>query len=65
MAILGNLVITPMWLGVPLDAVVAMIHLPILPPFNLIRPASTRCSRSHRVQEHLNLITQEEAGEGR
>ena len=25
MAILGNLVITPMWLGVPLDAVVAMI----------------------------------------
>ena len=34
MAILGNLVITPMWLGVPLDAVVAMI-LPILTPFNL------------------------------
>ncbi len=36
MAILGNLVITPLYLGVPFDAVVAMI-LPILTPFNLIK----------------------------
>ena len=36
MAILGNLLVTPAWLGVPLDAVVAMI-LPILTPFNLIK----------------------------
>lgn len=36
MAILGNLVITPLYLGVPFDAVVAMI-LPILTPFNLVK----------------------------
>ena len=38
MAVLGNLVVTPAWLGVPLDAVVAMI-VPILIPFNLIKCA--------------------------
>ena len=37
-AILGNLVITPAWLGVPLDAVVAMI-VPVLLPFNLLKSA--------------------------
>lgn len=37
-AILGNLVITPAWLGVPLDAVIAMI-LPILLPFNVLKAA--------------------------
>ena len=36
MAVLGNLVVTPAWLGVPLDAVVAMI-VPILIPFNLLK----------------------------
>lgn len=35
-AIVGNLIVTPMWLGVPLDAVVAMI-IPILIPFNLVK----------------------------
>ena len=35
-AIAGNLVITPAWLGVPLDAVIAMI-VPILIPFNLLK----------------------------
>lgn len=37
-AILGNLAITPAWLGVPLDAVVALI-LPVLLPFNAIKAA--------------------------
>lgn len=37
-AVLGNLVITPAWLGVPLDAVIAMI-VPILIPFNLLKGA--------------------------
>ena len=36
MAVLGNLVVTPAWLGVPRDAVVAMI-VPILIPFNLLK----------------------------
>ena len=36
MAVLGNLVVTPAWLGVPVDAVVAMI-VPILIPFNLLK----------------------------
>ena len=34
--LLGILVVTPAWLGVPLDAVVAMI-VPILIPFNLLK----------------------------
>ena len=37
-AVLGNLVITPAWLGVPLDAVIAMIA-PILIPFNALKAA--------------------------
>lgn len=37
-AVLGNLVITPAWLGVPLDAVVAMI-VPVLVPFNALKAA--------------------------
>lgn len=36
MAVVGNLLVTPAWLGVPLDAVVAMI-IPILIPFNLLK----------------------------
>ena len=35
-AIVGNLIVTPMWLGVPFEAVVAMI-IPILIPFNLMK----------------------------
>ena len=35
-AIVGNLNLPPMWLGVPLDAVIAMI-IPILIPFNLLK----------------------------
>ena len=35
-AIVGNLILTPMWLGVPLDAVIAMI-IPILIPFNFLK----------------------------
>ena len=36
MAVLGNLLLTPAWLGVPFDAVVAMI-VPVLIPFNLLK----------------------------
>ena len=35
-AVVGNLVVTPMWLGVPFEAVTAMI-IPILIPFNLLK----------------------------
>lgn len=35
-SIVGNLIVTPTWLGVPFDAVVAMV-LPILVPFNLLK----------------------------
>lgn len=35
-AIVGNLIVTPTWLGVPLDAVIVMI-IPILLPFNLLK----------------------------
>lgn len=35
-SIIGNLLLTPSWLGVPFDAVVALI-IPILIPFNLLK----------------------------
>ncbi len=35
-AVVGNLIVTPAWLGVPIDAVIAMI-VPILIPFNLLK----------------------------
>ena len=35
-AVVGNLIVTPMWLGVPFEAVTAMI-IPILVPFNLLK----------------------------
>lgn len=35
-AIIGNLLLTPSWLGVPFDAVVALI-IPVLIPFNIIK----------------------------
>ena len=56
MAILGNLVITPMWLGVPLDAVVAMI-LPILTPFNLIKAGINAVLTLTVYKSISNLIT--------
>ena len=56
MAILGNLVITPMWLGVPLDAVVAMI-LPILTPFNLIKAGINAVLTLIVYKSISNLIT--------
>ena len=56
MAILGNLVITPMWLGVPLDAVVAMI-LPILTPFNLIKAGINAVLTLIVYKSVSNLIT--------
>ena len=56
MAILGNLVITPMWLGVPLDAVVAMI-LPIPPPFNLAKAGINAVLTLIVYKSISNLIT--------
>lgn len=56
MAILGNLVITPMWLGVPFDAVVAMI-LPILTPFNLIKAGINAALTLIVYKSISNLIT--------
>lgn len=35
-AVVGNLIVTPMWLGVPFEAVTTMI-IPILIPFNLLK----------------------------
>ena len=54
--ILGNLVITPMWLGVPLDAVVAMI-LPILTPFNLEKAGINAVLTLIVYKSISNLIT--------
>ena len=56
MAILGNLVITPMWLGVPLDAVVARI-LPILTPFNLAKAGINAVLTLIVYKSISNLIT--------
>ena len=56
MAIVGNLIITPMWLGVPFDAVVAMI-LPILTPFNLIKAALNAVLTLIVYKSISNLIT--------
>lgn len=56
MAIIGNLIITPMWLGVPLDAVVAMI-LPILTPFNLAKAGINAVLTLIVYKSVSNLIT--------
>ncbi len=55
-AILGNLIITPAWLGVPLDAVVAMI-IPILTPFNLIKALINSVLTLIVYKSISNLIT--------
>lgn len=55
-AIIGNLLITPSWLGVPLDAVIAMI-VPILIPFNLIKGALNSVLTLIIYKSISNLIT--------
>lgn len=56
MAILGNLVITPLYLGVPFDAVVDMI-IPILTPFNLIKAVLNGVLTLIIYKSVSNLIT--------
>ncbi len=56
MAILGNLVVTPLYLGVPFDAVVAMI-IPILTPFNLIKAVLNAVLTLIVYKSVSNLIT--------
>ena len=56
MAIVGNLVVTPSWLGVPLDAVIAMI-VPILLPFNLLKGAINAVLTLALYKSISNLIT--------
>lgn len=56
MAILGNLVITPAWLGVPMEAVIDMI-IPILTPFNLIKAAINSVLTLLVYKSISNLIT--------
>lgn len=55
-AIVGNLIVTPMWLGVPFDAVVAMV-LPILTPFNLLKSAINAVLTLIIYKSISNLIT--------
>ena len=55
-AVLGNLVITPAWLGVPLDAVIAMI-VPILIPFNLLKGGLNSVLTLIIYKSISNLIT--------
>lgn len=56
MAVVGNLIITPSWLGVPLDAVIAMI-LPILTPFNLLKGVINAVLTLAIYKSISNLIT--------
>ena len=56
MAIVGNLVITPGWLGVPFDAVVAMI-IPVLIPFNVAKAAINGALTLIVYKAISNLIT--------
>lgn len=56
-AVVGNLIVTPMWLGVPFEAVTAMI-IPILIPFNLLKGFAQRGSDAGYLQiKSSNLIT--------
>ncbi len=55
-AVLGNLVITPLWLGVPLSSVVAMI-VPILIPFNLLKGIVNAVLTMVVYKSISNLIT--------
>lgn len=56
MAILGNLVITPFYLGVPVEAVVEMI-IPILVPFNVIKAVINAVLTLVIYKSVSNLIT--------
>ena len=56
MAIVGNLIITPAWLGVPMDAVIAMI-IPILTPFNLLKALLNSVLTLIVYKSISNLIT--------
>lgn len=56
MAAVGNLVITPAWLGVPLDAVIAML-IPILIPFNLAKGVLNAALTLIVYKSISNLIT--------
>lgn len=56
MAVLGNLVITPLWLGAPFEAVVTMI-LPILVPFNLLKAVLNAVLTLVVYKAISNLIT--------
>lgn len=56
MAVVGNLIVTPGWLGVPLDAVVAMI-MPVLIPFNLAKAALNAVLTLIVYKAISNLIT--------
>ena len=56
MAVVGNLIITPGWLGVPLDAVVAMI-VPVLIPFNLAKAVLNAVLTLVVYKSVSNLIT--------
>lgn len=55
-AILGNLVITPLYLGVPLEAVLEMI-IPILTPFNLLKAILNSVLTLIVYKSISNLIT--------
>ena len=55
-SIVGNLIITPGWLGVPVDAVIAMIW-PILVPFNLIKGVINSVLTLIIYKSISNLIT--------
>ncbi|WP_261429117.1 ECF transporter S component [Xiamenia xianingshaonis] len=56
MAIVGNLVVTPLYLGVPLNAVVEMV-IPILVPFNLLKAALNAVLTLVVYKAVSNLIT--------
>ncbi|MBQ3105954.1 MAG: ECF transporter S component [Eggerthellaceae bacterium] len=56
MAIVGNLLLTPSWLGVPLQAVIDMI-IPVLTPFNLIKSALNAVITLVVYKSISNLIT--------
>ncbi len=58
MAVLGNLLLTPAWLGVPFQAVVDMI-VPILLPFNLLKGGLNAVLTVVVYKAVSNLITPE------
>lgn len=55
-AILMNLVVTPIYMGVPVDAVIAMI-LPILLPFNILKAVINSVLSFIFIQSLKNFLT--------